>query len=310
MDRHLNNNSFESLRWNISQQFYASQYPYMIIDDKHLQHILNITKIKSDELSANSTSFNHELHGHINESNYECNTNHDDDESGWFSTEFQATLHFMYITIFIIAILGNAMVVFIVCQSSRMQTVTNYFIANLALADMSMAFFCIPFSFISQFVLQYWPFGSLLCRIVNYTQAISVLVSAYTLVAISIDRYIAIMFPLKPRLSKRYAKLIISIVWVIAFATASPIPVVSTIVQPTEWFVKCDRHFCLEDWGSKDYKDYYSLVLMSLQFIIPLAVLVFTYTRIAVVVWGKKPPGEAENLRDLRMARSKRKVSQ
>lgn len=55
---------------------------------------------------------------------------------------------------------------------------------------------------------RYWPFGSTflgstLCRIVNYTQAISVLVSAYTLVAISIDRYIAIMFPLKPRLSKR-----------------------------------------------------------------------------------------------------------
>jgi hypothetical protein len=67
-----------------------------------------------------------------------------------FNIEFQATLHVMYWTIFIIAILGNGMVCFIVCQSSRMQTVTNYFIANLALADMSMAFLCIPSSFISQ----------------------------------------------------------------------------------------------------------------------------------------------------------------
>lgn len=54
---------------------------------------------------------------------------------------------------------------------------------------------------------------------------------------------------------------------------------------------------------------YYSLALMTLQFVIPLAVLVFTYTRIAIAVWGKRPPGEAENLRDQRMARSKRKVS-
>lgn len=48
---------------------------------------------------------------------------------------------------------------------------------------------------------------------------------------------------------------------------------------------------------------------MTLQFVIPWMVLIFTYTQIAIAVWGKRPPGEAENLRDQRMARSKRKVS-
>lgn len=42
---------------------------------------------------------------------------------------------------------------------------------------------------------------------------------------------------------------------------------------------------------------------------LPLAVLLYTYTSIAVVVWGKSTPGEAETSRDMRMARSKRKVS-
>jgi neuropeptide Y receptor len=50
------------------------------------------------------------------------------------------------------------------------------------------------------------------------------------------------------------------------------------------------------------------MMLMVLQYVVPLLVLVFTYTRIAVVVWGKQTPGEAENSRDQRMARSKRKV--
>lgn len=93
----------------------------------------------------------------------------------------------------------------------------------------------------------------------------------------------------------------------------------------------CCRYICTEDWKNLNHEQIYSAILMSLQFIVPLTVLVFTYTRIAVVVWGeqkiikkilmcttdvtqlinlgKKPPGEAENLRDLRMARSKRKVS-
>jgi neuropeptide Y receptor len=50
------------------------------------------------------------------------------------------------------------------------------------------------------------------------------------------------------------------------------------------------------------------MMLMVLQYFVPLLVLVFTYTRIAIVVWGKQIPGEAENVRDQRMARSKRKV--
>lgn len=158
MDKHFKDNILEPLQWNASyyHQNYAPQYPYTILDEVHLRHLLNITKFKSDTTSTNATgfNFNNDMSSNYNDSNYECNVVHDNDESGWFSMEFQATLHFMYITIFIIAILGNAMVIFIVCQSSRMQTVTNYFIANLALADMSMAFFCIPFSFISQFVLQ------------------------------------------------------------------------------------------------------------------------------------------------------------
>ena len=150
------NNSERQLRWNTSSHpHYASQYPYMTLDESHLQHILNFTILKGDVLFTNATNFrqNTETSNNSSNSDYACNP-HENDDSGWFSMEFQATLHFMYITIFIISLLGNAMVVFIVCQSSRMQTVTNYFIANLVLADMSMAFFCIPFSFISQFVLQ------------------------------------------------------------------------------------------------------------------------------------------------------------
>lgn len=48
------------------------------------------------------------------------------------------------------------------------------------------------------------------------------------------------------------------------------------------------RFICQERWQEKQHEYYYSLVLMSLQFIIPLVVLVFTYARIAVAVWGNK----------------------
>lgn len=119
------------------------------------------------------------------------------------STIFPTTVYMMYISIFVIALLGNGVVCYIVYSSPRMKTVTNYFIVNLAVGDILMSLFCVPFSFFSILLLQYWPFGSLLCHLVNYSQTVSVLVSAYTLVAISIDRYIAILWPLRPRITKR-----------------------------------------------------------------------------------------------------------
>lgn len=142
---------YDPLYWNLSHQvypqLYAPHFTYSQLDENYLSHLKNISAIhsayrgnKTDNLSEDGI-FNYD----------DCNGSQD---SAWYSTEFQAAVHFMYITILLIAIFGNGIVCFIVCTSSRMQTVTNYFIANLALSDMVMAFFCIPFSFLSLFVLQ------------------------------------------------------------------------------------------------------------------------------------------------------------
>lgn len=127
----------------------------------------------------------------------------DIDESNENSALFETIVYIMYISIFIFALLGNGIVCYIVYSSPRMKTVTNYFIVNLAVGDILLTLFCVPFSFFSILILQYWPYGSVLCHLVNYCQAVSVLVSAYTLVAISVDRYSAILWPLRPRITKR-----------------------------------------------------------------------------------------------------------
>lgn len=157
------------------------------------------------------------------------------------SPYYHATIYIMYSTIMLISVIGNGMICVIVKSSPRMQTVTNFFIVNMATGDLLMAIFCVPTSSISMLILYYWPFGMFFCVFVNYSQAVSVLVSAYTLVAISIDRYMAILWPLKPRISKRYAFIIISIVWLFALLTALPIAIVSGLTQPSDWHEMCDR---------------------------------------------------------------------
>lgn len=61
-----------------------------------------------------------------------------------------------YTLVFLIGLLGNSFVVIIVCKSPRMRTVTNYFIANLALADILVLLFCLPATLVSNlFVRKY-----------------------------------------------------------------------------------------------------------------------------------------------------------
>lgn len=54
-------------------------------------------------------------------------------------------LSIFYGTISLLAVIGNSLVIWIIATTKSMQTVTNFFISNLALADVVIGVFCIPF---------------------------------------------------------------------------------------------------------------------------------------------------------------------
>lgn len=93
--------------------------------------------------------------------------------------------------------------------------------------------------------------------------------------------------------------------------TALPLLLVTQLTIPagSKWHESESRHICSEVWERENYRFVYTNAVFVLQYCLPLGVLIFTYARIAVEIWGKKTPGEAHRNRDLRFARSKRKVS-
>ncbi|XP_035709979.1 RYamide receptor [Folsomia candida] len=223
-----------------------------------------------------------------------------------FPPYFQLVVYILYNTIFVAAVIGNTLVIYVVVSSARMRTVTNYLICNLAVGDLLMAILSIPFSYISV-LYQYWPFGLVLCHLVSYSQATCVFVSAYTLIVLALDRYFAILYPLQPRLRRSQALGVICGVWVVALITAIPIAVF-TRLEVDEGRAG-GLPLCEESaWSDDTLRLAYSLTLMFMQYFLPVSVLIFTYSRIAIAVWGKKAPGEAEDNRDQRLARAKRKM--
>ena len=60
-----------------------------------------------------------------------------------------AVLCAAYLIVFAVGLLGNSCVVAVVCRCPRMRSATNYFIANLAVADILVVVFCLPATLVS-----------------------------------------------------------------------------------------------------------------------------------------------------------------
>lgn len=215
----------------------------------------------------------------------------------------------LYSLLFLVAVGGNLLVCCVVLGQERMRTVTNFFLLNLAIGDMMKGLFCIPATYVINILVPYWPFPGFMCPLLLYTQAVVVFLSAFTLVAMSIDRYVAILHPLRPKLTSKKAFITIFIVWTVALLVPLPTLINSKIWNPyVNKTDKCQKGLCSEDFEDESFAYMYSTAIMCIQYFVPLAVLMFTYSRIGYIIWIKRTPGEAERRRDERIASSKRKM--
>lgn len=103
-------------------------------------------------------------------------TCHAEADGAFSSPAFRTLIYLMYTAVFCVSLAGNGLVCYVVVFSAQMHSVTNLFIMNMAVGDLLMTLFCVPFSFVATLLLQYWPFGNDLCHTVSFAQAVAVLV--------------------------------------------------------------------------------------------------------------------------------------
>ncbi|XP_076163468.1 RYamide receptor [Ptiloglossa arizonensis] len=226
------------------------------------------------------------------------------------TTFYLVILYILYGTISILAVMGNSLVMWIIATSKHMQNVTNIFIANLAVADIVIGLFSIPFQFQAA-LLQRWDLPEFMCPFCPFVQVLSVNVSVFTLTAIAIDRHRAILKPLSAKLSKVTAKRIITGIWIIAGSLATPTAIVNRVAQVEEYPYdrKHFKPFCKHDQiVSDETMLIYWIILVFLQYLTPLSIISCVYARMALKLWGNRAPGNAEDSRDATLMKNKLRV--
>lgn len=104
---------------------------------------------------------------------------------------------------------------------------------------------------------------------------VSVYISAFTLMAIAIDRFFVIIYPFKARMPMRTCFIIIVIIWLSACLLTLPYGLFVAMIPYDE-----DINFCDEDWPHESSRKAFGLSTSVLQFVIPFIIISFCYIRV------------------------------
>ena len=214
-----------------------------------------------------------------------------------------------YCLILAVSLLGNSFIGITVYKTKTMRKRINFIIVNMAMSDMLCAIFLFPVV-LTELYVGSWvtsgPLGLVLCKFVAlFLTTVSATVSIQSLVLIAVDRFGAVVFPLRsPLITSRLCPFFILATWIIAMAAWSPYLFAYKLVEYP------GGPACILQWNevfgeSSSYPNYI-LAINVVFFYTPLVLIVILYTIIYSKLKSQVIPGEQSvNARQQRARRER-----
>ncbi|CAH3182695.1 unnamed protein product [Porites lobata] len=211
--------------------------------------------------------------------------------------------------ILVVSLVGNSLILLIVYKTPTLRKPMNMLIANMAMSDLLYPIFFVP-ARLAEWHAGSWliggTLGQALCKIHIFLVDVSLLVSIQSLVLITVDRFVAVVVPLRsPLVSRKRCLFFIVASWIVAMAFHSPYLVAYKLGKYPE------RLMCEDLWqeafGGNTYPNYI-LAGAIVFFYIPFVLLVILYSNILIKLKNQVHPGEQSANAEQQRTRRNRNV--
>ncbi|XP_015272495.1 PREDICTED: vasopressin V1b receptor [Gekko japonicus] len=179
--------------------------------------------------------------------------------------------------ILVVTMVGNLGVLLAMYRLRKKMTRMHLFILHLGLTDLGVALFQVLPQIIWEVTYRFQG-PDPLCRAVKYLQVLSMFASTYMLIAMTLDRYMAVCHPLRTLQQSSYqAYLMIGMTWLLSCLLSLPQIFIFSMQEVSQGSGVLD---CWADfkysWGAKAYITWITLCV----FVLPVAILTVCYSLI------------------------------
>ncbi|XP_064236373.1 neuropeptide S receptor isoform X1 [Aotus nancymaae] len=199
-----------------------------------------------------------------------------------FKTEQLITLW----VLFVFTIVGNSVVLFSTWRRKRKSRMI-FFVTQLAITDSFTGLVNILTDIIWRFTGDFMA-PDLVCRVVRYLQVVLLYASTYVLVSLSIDRYHAIVYPMKFLQGEKQARVLIMIAWSLSFLFSIP-----TLIIFGKRTLSNGEVQCWALWPDDSYWTPYMTIVAFLVYFIPLTIISVMYGIVIRTIWIKSKTYES-----------------
>ena len=209
-----------------------------------------------------------------------------------------------------VSLTGNSFIVLIVYKTPTLKKPINYFIANMAMSDLLYSIFWPPTRLSLIHSTNLWlisgKFGPAWCKLVHFFADVSTTVSIQNLTFITVDRFVAVVFPLRsPLIRSKLCPFFILGTWIAGVAVISPHFLTFQLVENSVGKMICVMRWKKAFGESSSPTDY--LLAGSILFTyIPVMFLIILYSIIIIKLKTQKLPGEqSANIQQQRNRRNR-----